>query len=59
MNTPEHVASKIKPVPSELQIPRPAAVLKESRCTCSAAKCIRDVPVYFLTEFVARLSGSV
>lgn len=40
MSTPEHVASEMKPVSSELQTPQPAAVLKESRCTCVAAPCI-------------------
>lgn len=56
MNTAEHVAPKTEPVCSELQIPRPAAVLKESRCTCFAAECIWDVPVYFWQDL---LPGSV
>lgn len=40
MNTPEYVASKTKPVLSEPQIPRPAALLKELKCMCFVAKCI-------------------
>lgn len=56
LNTAEHVAPKTKPVCSELQIPGPAAVLKESRCTCFAAECIWDVPVYFWQDL---LPGSV
>lgn len=51
-NTAEYVASKTRPVCSELQIPRPAAVLKESRCTCFAAECIWDVPVYFWQDLL-------
>lgn len=51
-NAAEHVASKTKPVCSELQIPRPAAVLKESRCTCFSAECIWDVPLYFWQDLL-------
>lgn len=55
MNAVEHVAPKTKPVCSELQIPRPAAVLKESRCTCFSAECISDVPVYFWPDLLPGL----
>lgn len=56
LHTAEHVAPKTKPVCSDLQIPGPAAVLKESRCTCFAAECVWDVPVYFWQDL---LLGSV
>lgn len=56
MDTAEHVAPKTKPACSKFQIPRPAAVLKESTCTCFAAECIWDVPVYFWQDL---LPGSV